>query len=433
MKSLRFDFRNCLRGKTILIVLWVLSLDFSASAFTLKESIEIALKNNSVVVASQKKVEAASARLAQAVGGFLPNFKIEGNYGRSYSQPSTVQITMSTTVGAITQDYTFGTDAPTDIQGLTASLNQPLFISPLFPKYAIAQKNLEMAREELRKTSLEISFNVTQAYFGVLKSEKMKKLAEESLNMAKTHLNQVKVMLSVGTATKGDLLRAEVQVANAEVDLTRAENTLALAKESFRSILNLSSEVEVELQEENFGGAEIKLPDYQELLKMAFNSRPEWKQYQLAKGIGEDSLRLAQTSYLPSLLLSAQAGKRITDYPTYRSEVNSWSVVGVASWNLFDGFIRENQIKEAIANLESQKAQEEQIKNSIALEVKEAVLNFKNISNTITLAKKAVEAAEESFRFSNERFLAGVGTNLEVISAQVSVTQARVNHLQSLF
>jgi len=419
--------------KIALLCVIFLSLGISANALTLKESVEIALKQNPLVIASRREVEAARARLGQATGSFLPSIKLEGNYGRSYNQPSVVQITMPTTLGAVTQEYTFGTDAATDTRGWTASLSQPLFVAPLFPKHALAQKNLTFAQEDLRKVELETTYNVTQAYFGVLKASKMVKLAEDSLKMAQTHLNQVKVMLSVGTATKGDLLRAEVQVANSETNLTRLKHAYILAQENFKNVLGLETTEEISVEEEKLSGSLEALPQLENILALALSARPEWKQNLLAKEIAEEGVKLVQASYFPSLLLFAQSGNRVVDYPTYRSDVNSWSVVGAASWNLFDGLVRENQLREAVAKLEEQRAKEEQVKKGIALEVKEVYLNLKSALDTISSTKKALEAAEESYNFSNQRFLAGVGTNLEVISAQVSLTQAQVDYLQALF
>ena len=69
----------------------------------------------------------------------------------------------------------------------------------------------------------------------------------------------------------------------------------------------------------------------------------------------------------------------------------------------------------------------------MALEVRDAFLTLKSSLLTIGSTQKAVNSAEESLKLSNLRYTSGVGTNLEVIDAQVSLTQAKYNHLQALF
>jgi outer membrane protein TolC len=166
---------------------------------------------------------------------------------------------------------------------------------------------------------------------------------------------------------------------------------------------------------------------------LAFDNRPDWKQYSLAQQVGEENLKLARSAYLPSFLLTGQTGKRITEYSAYNADANSWTVSGVASWTLFDGLTTQNRVKEAAANLESQRATEKQVRDGIALEVRDAYLTLKGAQETIGSARKAVDSAEENYKVSEVRYQSGVGTNLEVLDAQVARTQSKINHLQTLF
>ncbi|MBI5078603.1 TolC family protein, partial [Candidatus Saganbacteria bacterium] len=170
-----------------------------------------------------------------------------------------------------------------------------------------------------------------------------------------------------------------------------------------------------------------------ELLSVAFENRPEWKQYLLNEQMAEENLRVAQTAYLPTVMLTGLTGNHVTEYPAYRSDVNSWAVTGSASWTLFDGLGIQKRIREAAANLSAQKAAEKQIRGGIELEVREAYLSLKSVKETIESVRKARESAEENYKVSNLRYRSGVGTNIEVIDAQVALTQAEINYNQALF
>jgi outer membrane protein len=344
-----------------------------------------------------------------------------------------MQMTTQTTMGSVTQNITFGIDAVQDSRSYSATLNQPLFVGALLPGYKIAQLSADLTKEDLRRSVLDISYNVTTAYFSVLKAAKMVKLAEESKQMADSHYNQVNSMVKAGVATRADLLRASVQQANSEVGLTRAKNGLELAKDAFNNALGKGLEEPVDLDEVGSVGAVAKLPEYRSVLDKSYDNRPEWKQYQIAKEIGEQNLRVNQLAYLPTVMLNGTIGNRVTEYPSFTTDVDSWSVMGIASWTIFDGLGIQNRIREASASLDAQKATEEQLRNGIALEVRDAYLSLRSAMETIGSAKKAVDSAEENYKVSTQRYRSGVGTNIEELDAQVLLTQARINYLQTVF
>jgi len=420
--------RKTIIGSSFLLI-FLVSTSF---ALSLKESIDAALKNNPSVIAVQKKVDAANARLNQAVGAFFPTVKVEGSYGKIYSQPAVMQFTTQTSIGAVSTTQSFGTDAAANSNGWKASLSQPLFAAALLPGFKIAEKSYDLSKEDFRKAIQETTYDVTVAYFGLLSADKFLKLAEESLRLAKSHLAQVEALLESGVATRADLLRAEVQVANFEVALTRARNADELARNSFNNVLGRKLDEKVEITDVTLEKS-ITLPNYQYLLDRAFENRPDWKQYVYGKQIAEESLSLARTAYFPTVFFNGQIGNQFTEFPAYKYSVNSWSMIGAASWTLFDGLGIQNRIKEAAANLEAQAASEEQVRNAIALEVRSAYLELKTVLETITSSKKAVDFAEESLKVSDLRFNSGVGTNLEVIDAQVALTQAKTDYLKAGF
>ena len=417
--------RKTLIGSSLLLII----LTTASFGTTLTESIGLALKQNPSVLASQKKANAAGARLNQAVGAFFPTVKIDGSLGQSYTQPSIVQITL----GGVTQNLIFGIDQVENSNSLQVSLSQPLFMAALFPGYGIAKKGADLANQDLRRTVIDTSYNVTQTYFGVLAAQRLAKLSAESLQTAQSHQQQVQSMLNAGVVTKADLLRSEVQVANSEVALTQAKNEVELAKDAYNNAVGIDLETAVDLQETGFTGTAPNLPDYKTLLAQAYANRPDWQQFLLSTGISEDTLRVHQTEYLPTFTLSAATGNAFTGYPSYQAEVNNWRVTGNGSWTLFDGLGRENRIKEASENLDAQRANEDQVRNGIALEVRDAYLSLKATLDTISSTRKAVDSAQESYNVSSTRYQSGVGTNLEVIDAEVALNQAKVNNLQALF
>jgi outer membrane protein TolC len=415
--------------QSLIILTGMIFLSSTVHAMDLSESIEYSLKNNPTVIAAQKKAAAAGARLNQAVSAFFPTIDLDGNYDQSYSSPATVQIT----TGGVTQTYQFGTNATANVTGYQAQLSQPIFVASLFPGYGIAKKGADSSNQEYQQTVVNTTFNVSQTYFGVLRAQKYAVLMDEALQMATAHRQQVQSMFKAGTVTRADLLRSKVREANANVSLIESRYDIELAKDAFNNALGNNMKQPVDLKEMGFTGKVGNLPDYDSLLSMAYDSRPDWKAYLLSVGISEDQVRLAQSEYWPSIMLNADSGNQLTQYPTFQSNVNSWKVMGSGSWTLFDSLGREGRISEAAENLSAQRAQVDQVKNNIAQAVHDAYLSLKSSLDVVIATQQAVESATESLKDVTSSYNAGMGTNVDVLDALVDFTQAQTDHLDALY
>ena len=236
------------------------------------------------------------------------------------------------------------------------------------------------------KTIDDTSYNVTSAYYGVLSADKLVTVAQDSLALAKSHLDQVQAMLSSGVVTQGRPAPGRSAGGHSEVALTKARNNFELAKDTFNNVLGRAIGEPVELSDAPLSVIPA-LPDYQTLLKTAYDNRPDWKSFNYSKNIAEENLSLAR----PLL-----ADDRFERPPATRSAIIPALIerqfltvrAGAASWTLFDGLGIQNRINEAAANLEVQKANEDEIRNGVALDVHNAYLNLKSVIETIGSAKK---------------------------------------------
>lgn len=395
---------------------------------TLEKSIQIALEQSPVMLKVKAEIEAAEGMAGQAVADFLPQLSVKGSLGKYYSEPMTVQISMT----GVTSDFAFGTDEQADTTSYSASLTQPLFKGgKLWKSLAMATKGLDATKEELRKIALEVRFNVIKSYYGVLKAKRFVELSEQSVNMAESHLDRVNSLFKVGMSTRADILRGEVQMAQAEIGLTKAKQAREIAKNHFNNTLGRDLDAPVELLEVEYDFREIPVYDYKDLLKVAYEDRPDWKQYVLAKKVSEDEVGMAYSGLWPRISLVGNYDVGSTKYSTYQSDTKTWTALLSGTWDIFDGTATWFKIKESKAKLEAQKANEISVKRAIALEVKDANFAVQSSKENVEGAQKAQELAEENFDIAELRYDSGVGTNLEVIDAQVALTQVRIDHLRA--
>jgi len=399
----------------------------AASALTLSESIEIALAKNPQIVAAQHKVKAATGKLGQARSSIIPHISLEGAFGKIYQESPTIDFSIP---GMPTMEgLSLYPDEAADSTSYAFSLKQPLFTGgKIFRSLRMANAGYHIANEDFRKAQNEVTYNVTSAYYNVLKAEKMVALTKEGMDTLKKHLKQVEMFHKAGVVTKADVLRVETELANLKQAEIQARNGLKLAKAAFNSLLGKNLSEDVSLSPEILT-AEEKGVDSDYLLSTAYSFRPEWKAFKLGKKIGEDSVGLAYSGYFPNLAFMGSTGKTITDYPAAgtKYDLDSWRLMVAGSWNLFDGFETPNKVLEAHANLEALKAQEQLIKDGVALEVNSAHLDLESASERVAAAEVAENLAKRSLHYAEVNFATHIDTSLSVLDAEAALHKAQTN------
>lgn len=421
--------------KTLSFIFFVLfsSSCFAGQAVTLDKAINSALLNNEQILVAQKKMEAAQARVSQTFSGYLPSLSLSSNLSRSYSSPVISKIE----VGGINTDVVFGFGEPSNVRSWQASLSQNLFtFGKLENSLMIVLDAAQAEKEQLRKAKQEVIYGTTSAYFNLVKAIVMLKYAQESVDMAQAHLDQVQAMLNVGMAVKSDLLRSQVALLSARQGLIKAGNAAELAKASFNNVIGRPLDDPIDVADTDFSSFEkSESRTYAQILKDAYEFRPDWRQANYSLSISEKNLNMSKANWLPSIAAQANYGWNNTSYPA--SQVNydqtNWSVAAAASWKIFDGFNIQSRIKEASAGLDEARAARELARKSVELEVKQAYLNYISSKDVIETAGKALESAAENYDAASLRYENGLATNIEVLDAQVSLTKAETDLLTAQF
>jgi outer membrane protein TolC len=242
-------------------------------------------------------------------------------------------------------------------------------------------------------------------------------------------------MFSSGVVTKADILRSELDVAKAELGLTKTRSSVDLAKNSFNLIIGGKLDDPVNLDEEDFKIGGITAPDYNEFLAIAYSERPEWRIVSYGKDIADKQSLASYSGYIPSFLLSGSYGYNDVNDTVMKTDNNlkSWNMALVGSWTLFDGLATPNKVKEAYAKYVEAAKNKELLEKNIAIDVKNACSNLNSAVDEMKLARKALELADENYKIAELRYSSGVGTNVEVMDAKTLYTSAKLDLLQAEF
>lgn len=397
----------------------------------LKESIDRAFRESTTLKASQYAIEGAEFKRKQAQTGFLPRFSTQYRYTYLNTTPTmTIPplangiIPETKLVAGTNNNYYFN-----------VTLEQPLFTGlALTRTYELAKLGLDVSKIKLEEDRLALAYKVKEVYWGILRTEKMKSVADQSVVQIADHVRVAQDFYNVGVIPLNDLLKAEVQLADARQNLVRAENSLSLAKSNFNTILRIPLDTDTEVQDIlQYHPFPKDLPECQE---EASQKRPEIKDIETQILMARKNVQVAESEYYPQLALQAQY-KKEGDFPAVSGspfvDSDSWAVVAVMRWNFWEWGRTHYLVQEKIKGEEQVKESLVQIKDAIRLEVKEAFLYLRDSEKNIQVAEKTIQQAEENFRINQVRYREQVTTSLEVLDAQTLLAQAKNNYYQALY
>ncbi len=395
---------------------------------TLDECIRLALRQNPFYLAEKAKEEEAGYRVKEAVSSFFPSLNAQGTdvLDKKVFTLEFPSLIPGEPPQRIKIDFTRNYQ-------LSLALSVPLFTGGrLISGFKQANLNLAATQETIRQSRQETVFNVKKAFYGYLLAREFVAVSEEAVTLADKHFKKVKNLYDVGMASKFDLLRSEVQVANLKPQSIRAKNGLSIAELGLKTLLGLDLNQPVEIK-----GA-LSYQEFEAMLDadvaQALASRPELIQLKYQKQMAAEMLKMARAAYVPTLAVGG-AFNYWADAFNFRK--NNWesfySISLVLSIPIFNGFSNSAKVGETKAIMKQLDYSQKGLMEMVKFEVQLAILNLQQAKESLLSQEKNVEQAQEAVRIAELNYAEGLATNLDVSSVQVALTQAKTNYSQALY
>lgn len=288
--------------------------------------------------------------------------------------------------------------------------------------YLISEQGLQKAYNDMRAT-------VTNGYFDMLQADNMQKLGRESVERLADHLKNVEAQYEVGVVAKVDVLRSQVELANAKQSLIKAENAYQIAEANLNKIVGLPMDTQLKL--DNILVYAPYENDMQYCLDYAAMHRPELEQAKQNVEAAKGALRVAISGHMPQIAASASQNWNDSNWPG--DENGNWGVGVQVTMNIFDSGVTTSKIHGAEADLAKAHETYRDTVDAVNLDVRSNYLNLREAEKRIDTTKLAVSQAEEDYRIAQLRYMNGVGTNTDVLDAQVALTDAKTNYLQAMY
>lgn len=418
------------KAKNVLALTAALSVLCSQSVFAatleldLEETIQRALLTNPSVKIAEYNRKAAKADYSAAKGARGISISLSHDSGRGGYADYAMR-----SVNGGTEILTKGI-GNSHSNSITASL--PIFTGgELQGQIGQAKANYRSTLSAEEQAYNEMKETATTGYFNMLNATNMKALRQESVDRLQAHLDNVIAQYNVGIVARADVLRSEVELANAQQNYITASNEYDVAEATLNNIigtpLGTTLLLKDRLQYEPYEN------DMAYCLAYSEQHRPELKQAEYAIDSAEAALVVARSGHMPKVYANASNnwGGNGSDWPGDDDE--NWSVGVTASMNVFDSGVTWSKIHAAQENLAKAKESQRQIKDNVELEVRTDYLSMREAEKRITTTQVAVASAEEDYHIAVVRYQAGVGTNIDVMDAQEALTQAKTNYYQALY
>ena len=427
----------------------------------------MALRNNKTMQIAQERIKAAEYQKKQAFAAYLPGIDFAGGYMYNQKEISLLsgdQMLPTKTFNPATGTYDFnlltgpdgrpvqvnGQYVPTqvalipkeamtfDIHNLFAgavTLTQPIYMGG---KIRALNKMAEMGQEIASlmhdNAAREVVYSVDAAYWQVVSLGEKKKLAVSYIELLDTLHSNVEAMIRQGIATNSDLLNVEVKLNEANIDLTKVDNGLALSRMALAQICGMPMTQEFTLADEvsdhkSFGAMQPAAYTMQDV----YNNRSDIKSLELAVKVYEQKQYEARSSMLPTVALVGTYGfSNPNIFNGFDKKFNGMFSVGamvkIPLWHWGGNYYKYKAARSEsiVKSLELEEAKEK-----IELQVSQASYKTAEAAKTLRTTESNLSKADENLRQAQLGYKEGVMTLDNVMAAQTAWLKANSENIDA--
>ena len=420
-------------------------------SYTLEVAINTALNNNKDISISVMTVKKAGAAVDEAFGYALPSVNLNGSFSRFLEKPkmpfpdfeamltnATYSIlfdeqvlprdnnkykSMATKLQSFSQSNNFSADV---------TITQTLFSSAVFKGIGASQIYYDLAKADLYSTVSKTVLSVQKTFYGVLFLKESLEITKASFENLKLNLKDTKALYNEGIVSEFDLLTVEVFVENMRPVVLDMENKLKTAKDGLKLVLGVDQQEEIDVTG-NFTYQQYDISNEEGLIDEALKSNYDLRTLELKKQVDEAFVELDVSEYWPNIAAFGQYAYNGSS-DDWKFNTYSSATIGLSfSINLWQGNRTSNAVQQSTITYQQTEEQVKQLKEYTLLNVKSKIQDLKTVQSIIDVQNKNVDVAERSYQIAKVRYKEGVGSQLELQSADLALKQARLNRIQSMY
>lgn len=427
--------------------------------------VRTALQTNRDLLAAQQGYVTAQEQVSEAWSNVMPSVDFNASYTRNIAPALNFLPERIFNPAAGPDDY-IGVQFGADNQwNSTITVEQPLFRPGVIVALGAAKRFENLQSEVVRGQSQSIVTQIRTAYYGLLLAQEQARLTENSVDRVRESLGETRALNRAGLSSDYDVLRLEVELANLEPNLRRAENAVLQARRQLAiqadlpdhdalrvsgsladmNLLEIGDNSSANREILSFSGLEIDGPDgvpaaLQTALARYGEMRSDIRQLSLTEELRSTEMRAEQATYLPEItlfgnyIISAQDNGSPSFFGRGDGQRADSKAIGVrVSLPIFQGFSRDSRIDQKRAALRQAQANTSQGLDVAESQVRTIIEGVEEAYLRATGQGLAVGQAQRGFEIASAQYVEGLGSQLELTDSEVALRQSEFNYAQAVY
>jgi outer membrane protein TolC len=392
------------------------SLSPTGKLLTLEDAVRIGLENHPRIKSANERIGSQQAVLGQQMAAYYPTISLNNVY-RTTTQSGT----------------TGNSPAAFDFFSSLANFDMTLYnFGKREGNVQAARETLDATKQDYETSTQDIILAIKQAYYVYLGVQAIVNVRKDTVRNRELLVRQAQGFFEVGTRAKIDVARAEANLYTAQADLIAAENAVKVAWVTLRNAMGSPRLPEQPVAEDS---PEVAFSmDLAGARNVAFDERTELKSFAAQRRASDQLMATARRGHLPDVNFNASYGRRNSSQNGNTFPLTpTWQVQVSLIIPIFDGFRTTNRVEETLHNYYNVKAQDEDRRQQIALEVEQSYLRVVESQERIKATDSAARAAKENLDLARGRYEVGVGSIIEVTDAETLYTDAQTTHIRTVY
>lgn len=417
--------------KYILLIILFFGLSFSGQAqenalsLDLDQAVTMAVSENLDLAKAALTIERYEQIAKEANSRRWATLDFKGSYSR-ISEVMEINLPTPSIQGIPIQLSSSGIRFG-DKNDLEFSLNlmQPLYTGGALKNWSKAvQQDVKSQKLQKQARQNQIVFQTKKSFFSLIQAQEFEKISRTAIEQIEAHLKDVENFLEQGQVTKNEVLKVQVKLSEAELQLTQAQKNIELAKIGLLILLNKDLNIPIKLNYETDAweraAQSTEVPFY-------LNRKAETKAFEFQITGLQLREKSAKGAYYPNVGLFS---RYVYGKPGLDKVSNEWMdywIAGVTlQWNIWDWGKKSAQKQQLHLAVEEANLGLNQLKQNLSADAERTQLNLREAQKKLEITNKMLDQAEENYRIVSNQYQQGVINNTEFLDAQTDLTRSRL-------
>ena len=387
------------------------------TALSLEQAIEIAIRNNSATLLAAERRREARGQARQARAGLLPNIS-----GAAYQASMTENLAaLGFRPGTIPG---FGTTfvGPFNNFDARVQVTQAIFDLSAIRNSQAGRAGVRVAELQEESAREQVAVAAALTYLEVLRSDRAVRAARADMELSETLLKLAQDQRNIGVATGLDVVRAETRLAGERVQLAQAQTAADQAVLNLQRVVGLPIGGALSLTDPLRFAVEPQ-PSAESAVEVALQRRPEVRLAEAQLRAAGYERRAVRAELFPSLVFVGDYG--VSGMTPTNTALPTRRVAVQLNVPVFDGGLKRGRIEVAASRQRQAELELGNIRGQVEEDVRLALSTLRTTTEQVKAAEQSVVLALRELEMARDRFRAGVGDNIEVVTAQAALSDAR--------